>query len=279
MDAWQVGLSTGCFFRTSIFEVMEPIRSHGISVIEICSYPAHLDYHDTEKVRAAAERLASSGLQPFSFHAPFADHIDISAADVRRRQGSIAEMLAAVEAAAALGARHFVIHPGPEREGGANPEEHLRMLRNSADSLLTVAGECARHGIKLLLENMLPHLFLGKTADLKWLMREIRAANPGFCLDTGHAHLGGNLSRLVELFGPELTMIHAADNRGINDDHLPPGKGGIDWRQLFRLLRAVDFQGIFIVELAGDTGADPETTLAEALGAQHFIAEIANGLD
>lgn len=275
MDGWQVGLSTGCFFRTSIFEVLAAIGASGISVLEICSHPDHLDYHDKEKVEAAAREFARLNLQPFSFHAPFGRQIDIAAADPFRRRDSLAEMRAAVKAAALLGVRHFVIHPGPEKEGSPEPVEHLRMLRAAADSLRSVARECARHGIKLLLENMLPHLFLGKAADLRWLMGEIGAADPGFCLDTGHAHLGGDLGRLIELFGAELAMVHAADNRGTHDDHLPPGKGGIDWRALVSRLDAAGFRGVLILELAGGSGTDPDTVLAEARRARHFLEEIA----
>ncbi|MFO7607252.1 MAG: sugar phosphate isomerase/epimerase family protein [Desulfurivibrionaceae bacterium] len=277
MNAWQVGLSTGCFYRTSIFEVLESIRDSTISVVEICSHRTHLDYHNEQKVRAAAACLRKFRIQPFSFHAPFADYIDIASPDSGTRRDSVAEMLFAVRAAAALGAPHFVIHPGPEREGDPDSERHLAMLKNCADSLRSIAAECDRHGIKLLLENMLPHLFLGDAADLRWLMSELAPENPGFCLDTGHAHLGHNLHRLIQLFSEELTMVHAADNRGLHDDHLPPGKGSIDWPELLVLLRDLKFRGVFILELAGDTGAGKETILAEALKARGFIEQIVQG--
>lgn len=37
MSDWAVGLSTGCFYQKSIFEVLETIRNGGFSLIEICS--------------------------------------------------------------------------------------------------------------------------------------------------------------------------------------------------------------------------------------------------
>ena len=46
MSDWPVGLSTGCFFQKSIFDCLETISRGGFNIIEICSFPAHLDYHD-----------------------------------------------------------------------------------------------------------------------------------------------------------------------------------------------------------------------------------------
>lgn len=75
MNDWPVGLSTGCFYQRSIFDCLEPVRESGFSMIEICSFPAHLDYHDLNAVRRAAQRVDELGLEAYSFHAPFADHI------------------------------------------------------------------------------------------------------------------------------------------------------------------------------------------------------------
>ena len=40
MSDWAMGLSTGCFWQTSIFECLEDIRNSGFSRIEICSSPS-----------------------------------------------------------------------------------------------------------------------------------------------------------------------------------------------------------------------------------------------
>ena len=42
LSDWAVGLSTGCFWQTSIFDCLEDIRNSGFGRIEICSFPAHL---------------------------------------------------------------------------------------------------------------------------------------------------------------------------------------------------------------------------------------------
>lgn len=51
----------------------------------------------------------------------------------------------------------------------------------------------AEHGVRLVLENMLSHLLLGREMDLHWFLKTLAPWRPGFCLDTSHAHLAGNL--------------------------------------------------------------------------------------
>jgi sugar phosphate isomerase/epimerase len=271
MIDWPVGLSTGCFYQKSLFEVVADIAGSGFSLLEICSHRGHLDYHDPRAVMAAAEAMKGQGLKPFSFHAPFAGGLDITSPDAGQRAAALREMLLAVEAAGILGVECFVIHPGPEKEGRPAPEEHRQRLQHGAATLGRIAEQCAAKGVRLVFENMLPHLLLGRSTDLGWFMEALGPWDPGFCLDTGHAHLAGDLEGMTALFPGRLRMLHAADNRGVRDDHLPPGQGGIDWSRLIAQLRAARFPGVFILELAGDETKRPRQVLAEALRARDFI--------
>lgn len=274
MGVLPVGLSTGCFYRRSIFEVLPEIRASGFTHLEICSYPQHLNYRDPQEVQAVAGKIKAYGLQPFSFHAPWAADLDISAPDPDRRQTAFAEMALAVGAAARLEAQHFVIHPGPEVVAKLPAAEHHQRLANCAEVLAKLAHLCAENSLELLLENMLPFLLLGGTTNLQWLLDTLAPCKPGFCLDTGHAHLTGRLPEIAALFPNQLKMLHAADNWGTNDDHLPPGQGNIDWRTLLAKLQAFDFQGVLMLELSGDDGKTSQEILAAARQARQFLDSI-----
>ncbi len=251
MSDWPVGLSTGCFYQRSIFDCLERILAGGFSLIEICSAPAHLDYHDLAAVRRAAERLTALGIGAYSFHAPFADHIDITSLDLPQRAASVREVLAAAEAAALLGSRYFVIHPGPEHQAHPSGDDRQHRLENVARSLDEIAGQCQRLGMTCVLENKLPHLLFGNTADMPWILGAMTVTEVGVCLDTGHAQLGGELDTATHKLSRHLRMIHASDNRGHYDDHLPPGQGAIDWPRILGLLRDSGFRGSLIMEIAG----------------------------
>lgn len=276
MSDWPVGLSTGCFYQKSIFDCLNLIRSSGFSQIEVCSFPAHLDYHDIGAIRHAREMLSALNIEPYSFHAPFADHIDISASDVEKRNCSLREILLAVEAAALLQVRYFVIHPGPEETKQPPGIEYFQRLDNVACTLSIIADRCRYLGMTCVLENKLPHLLFGDVRDIIWILEALKGADVGVCLDTGHAHLAGNLWNAAQMFGDRLKLVHASDNRGKYDDHLPPGEGGIDWLRFCRQLHASGFQGTIIMEIAGK--GETHQILESAQHARRFLYSISTNM-
>jgi len=276
MNDWPVGLSTGCFYQKSIFECLEPIRRNGFSMLEVCSFPAHLDYHDLDSVRKAGALIDELGMEPYSFHAPFADHIDITSLNPDQRGVAVREIMQAAEAAAILRVRYFVIHPGPEHSLQLACDERLQRMQNAADTLNVIALRCEELGVGCVLENKLPHLLFGGTSDILWILGAMKAINVGTCLDTGHAYLSGDLYNVMHKLSGHLQMIHANDNSGRFDDHAPPGEGNIDWERLLAELSQIEFHGGFILELSG--AKEPEVVLAEARRARRYLRDISRRL-
>ena len=272
MTDWPIGLSTGCFYHQSILDCLPLIRESGFSTIEICSSPTHLDYHDPAIVRRAAVRIQELGMEAYSFHAPFADNIDIASSDDAQRNAALAEVLQAAEAAAILRVHYFVIHPGPEHPAETSGEEQLARMRNVVATLNEVARRCRELGIMCVLENKLPHLLFGNTSDILWILDGIDTAQVGACLDTGHAFLAGDMHNLVHKLSAQLRMIHAHDNGGADDNHSPPGDGKIDWEKFLRDLIEVRFRGAFILEMAGNT--DPAVTMTNARRGRSYLREV-----
>lgn len=273
MSDWPVGLSTGCFYQKSIFDCLEPILTGGFSLIEVCSFPAHLDYHDFASVRRIAERLDALGIGAYSFHAPFAEHIDITSLDRSQRAASVHEVNVAAEAAALLGVRYLVVHPGPEHSQLPSGDERQRRLEHVAHSLDEIARHCQRLGMTCVLENKLPHLLFGNTADMLWILGAMTVTDVGVCLDTGHAHLAGELDTAIQKLSRHLRMVHASDNSGHFDDHFPPGQGKIDWPGVLGLLRNGGFRGSIMMEIAGR--GEPAQIFDAARRARQFLRRTA----
>lgn len=248
----------------------------GFGMIEVCSFPAHLDYHDHEAVKRAARRMDDLSIEPYSFHAPFAEHIDITAINSDQRDVALREIMLAAEAAATMRARYLVIHPGPEHTGRPPCEEWFTRMENAVSVLNKVARRCHELGVACVLENKLPHLLFGNTSDILWILGGLNTVNIGTCLDTGHAYLSGDLYNVMHKLGGHLDMIHANDNCGSYDDHKPPGEGNIDWERLLAELSQTHFSGGFILELAGNKPA--EVVMAEARRARRFLREISRKL-
>jgi len=266
-------ISTGCFYRSPIQDVLHWFAKYEFTDLEICSFPAHLDFHDHEQVKTAGKMIRDSGLRAHSFHAPFAEGIDISSWDESIRSSSIDELRLACDAAKNLGSQYIVLHPGPEKERNLSPHEWYPKMRLTAESLNAVANHCTDLNLTLLLENMLPHLMFGHIADLMYLLGAVESTNVGTCLDTGHAFLSGDLSRVANKLSGHLWMIHANDNCGKWDDHFPPGDGDIEWKPLLEQLIREGFDGSFVLELNGN--GEPDEILSGAVRAKAFLTELA----
>ena len=276
MTNWPIGLSTGCFYKTNILDCLETIRNSGFCLIEVVFSPEHLNYKDLNAVREASLRIDQLGMEAYSFHAPFASDIDISSTDLASREYALDEILIAVEAAAILGVHYFVIHPGPENADIPSREERLARIENVVSVLNRVALRCSELGIRCVLENKLPHLLFGNSGDIMWILSALETTQVGACLDTGHAFLSGDLYQLVYKLAPYLRMLHVHDNKGCGDDHSPPGEGRIDWGAFMKELVQIEFNGPFILEIAG--GQDPEIIMARARKGRSFLRNHARRL-
>ena len=278
ITTWPISLSTGCFYRRSIFDVLHQVRDSDFHNIEICSSPTHLDYHSKEDVQRAGSLIHELGMRPLSFHAPFAEHIDITSPEASIREASVQELILACEAAAHMRCTEMVLHPGPEREGRPQEEEFLQHMHHAAESLNRVADCCCQLGIHLLLENMLAHLLFGHVRDMMYLLGEIKTCDVGVCLDTGHAHLAGELGMVIQKLTGHLQMVHVNDNRGDWDAHLPPGEGTIDWRWVLGELHRCGFGGVLVLELSAGAHEDPATVLSRAVKAREYLEKLCRDL-
>jgi sugar phosphate isomerase/epimerase len=74
-----------------------------------------------------------------------------------------------------------------------------------------VAERCQRLGVGCVLENKLPHLLFANPSDLLWILTTMETIEVGVCLDTGHAHLSGDLYSVMHKLGRHLRMVHAHD--------------------------------------------------------------------
>ena len=91
-----------------------------------------------------------------------------------------------------------------------------------------------------------------------------------------HAHLSGDLATVAHKLSGHLRMVHASDNGGKRDDHLPPGEGKIAWDRFLDQLTRLRFDGSFILEIAGDS--DTETVLESARRGRRFLRNLSRRL-
>jgi sugar phosphate isomerase/epimerase len=159
-------------------------------------------------------------------------------------------------------ARAFVARKLEERDRLKPP--HLDSLLFSLDRLLEAAQ---RYGVRLGLENRYHYHELPTAADFDALFTEFSGAPLGYWHDTGHAHVNETIGTippeaLLPALADHLIGVHLSDARG-REDHLPPGRGEIDFDRVKTLLKDDTLR---VVELLPGTA---DTAVAEGLAFLH----------
>jgi len=270
---WEITLSTSIALNRPVIECLPPIRDAGFRRLQIGASPVHLDFGNEAAVTAARKEADRLGLTVTSIHAPFGPEADLTALDEPARERALRQVASSVSALVALGGHTLVLHAGSDDESARN-SIHAR-LAQSARSIADVQEMCRRSGVTLAVEEMLAHLLGGPENELQWVLDNLPASTvaPALCLDTGHSFLSGRLLERTALFGPRAVMVHAHDNNGDFDSHLPPGEGKLPWTAFLDNLTLAGFAGEFVLEI--HPGPDLPAMLSRAVRSVRFLEECA----
>jgi len=200
--------------------------------------------HALPSIEAEFMELAPSYDLEYSAHSPMSD-INIGSLNPRMREASLQELMAGMGAAGRMGMDVYTVHPGFLTPlGMVAPERVKDVVRASLRRLEALSKEV---GVKIALENMPRSPFSMATTPgaLAELMedREI-----GICFDVGHANTMGLVDEFLALKDRFVNM-HVHDNGGATDEHLPVGRGTVDFPKLLRGISG--YSGRFVIESRG----------------------------
>jgi len=136
------------------------------------------------------------------------------------------------------------------------------------------ASEVARSaGLKFCLEPRVGEIISNTDALLR-LMDYVKSDNFGAVLDTGHQNAQKEILPLsVEKLGNKIFYLHVSDNDGKVNEHLPLGKGNIDWEGIFLALKKHNYQGYVAI----DIGNIPDIEKAY-IDSKKFLEDLAKRL-
>ena len=267
-------------FLAGLRQEARRVKERGAGALEFHADACGLDarYAEPGPWREAAAILAAEGLGA-SVHLPYV-WPDLTSLDQPVWEGSVASVLGALRATAALAPQLAAVHPAnyatqalvlatPAAERPALLEELAARLVTALHRLQAEAPPEAAGA--LALENL---------EGMPWplFVRVVRAAGVAVCLDAGHAVSNGDDPvSMVREVGDRLRGIHlhdalppgpaagawvgaAAPAAGVTGRaHLPLGSGRLALDQLAAALRQRGFAGPVVLEL-DDDGALPEAT-------------------
>lgn len=138
-----------------------------------------------------------------------------------------------------------------------SPEETTRLCQMEADYFEPL-------GIGYGIENCLFMPLGGGYAaieEMHKLKRQlVNAPNAGMIFDVGHANVfltrdnnkKMSLMEYIKEIPFKIYEIHITDNHGLEDEHLLPGRGNINYSELHRSLAAINFNGVISLEICPD---------------------------
>ena len=189
--------------------------------------------------------------------------VDADAGDRARRLGFLEDC---ARIAAELGGDTISLWSGIAVPDIARHDAWLYLV----DGVGTLCQRLAPLGIQVAFEPE-PGMLLQTLADWERLRDAVGASNFGLALDVGHVPCTETISagEAIRRFGPALRTVHLDDTRHGVHEHLQIGDGELDWTDIMRALREVDFRGIAAVELSRHSHAAPMAarTAMERLGA------------
>jgi sugar phosphate isomerase/epimerase len=111
------------------------------------------------------------------------------------------------------------------------------------------ADVAAQHGKTVLMEPRIGEVICSVDSLLR-LIEHVQHDNFKANFDTGHfcAQRENVVLALAKLQG-RFANIHISDNDPRNTNHLPIGKGIIDWPEFFRVLKSMNYQGYLGLDL------------------------------
>lgn len=201
--------------ENAAFEVMDPFSLSGVG--------------DFGKHKILAEQFRKTGMAA-SLHGAFID-VNPASGDPDFRELSRRRCRESCEIASALGAGNLVFH------SSAFPFLRGAYLENWAAGCASFYEELAeRYPVRIFIEN-------AQDLDpipLRKLMERLGSDSVSVCLDIGHIHYSrAPVSQWFEELGDWVGYLHLSDNMGQFDDHLPLGKGSIDWELVNQLWKSL----------------------------------------
>jgi sugar phosphate isomerase/epimerase len=233
--------------RPVLDEIAE-ISSLGFDYVELTMDPPNAHHSLIRKQRKEIRRVLKDLSLGLICHLP----TFVFTADLTEgiREASVREVLDALSTAVELDPQAIVLHPG--YIGGLGPLVMDRSIGFAQDSFDRIFNKVNELGVSLCLENMFPR-YPGWIEPDDFLPMINRYRDLKLTLDIGHANIesknGKRILNFINTFSERIGHVHASDNFGKEDNHLPIGAGIIDFRKIAAALKKIRYDGTITCEV------------------------------
>ncbi|MHB0879023.1 MAG: sugar phosphate isomerase/epimerase family protein [Anaerolineae bacterium] len=259
MAAAKFGFRTQTFYKWGLGKTLKALAEMGFAGVDITfehpdTNPIRLS--DPKEARRVARMVADSGLDLMAV----SYHIGCDVPTISHTMDIALEM----------GANLVIINGDPTPSAGLDSEwqrtvERVKRLCELAEGV----------GITLAMEpDFVPGFTVASSADFERLVKEVNSPALKLNMDINHAvktdddYLGW-MRRLADY----LVHVHLSDSRNRKHQHLIPGEGVLDWKEMKATLDAIGYDGYYVVDIWDDFDT-PDVTARQSLAALKRMWEL-----
>jgi sugar phosphate isomerase/epimerase len=231
-----------------VLKEIETISNLGFDYLELTMDAPQAHYRIIQKQKEELLKALDRCKMGLICHLP----TFVSTADLTDslREASLNEVLESLKVAAELRPMKVVLHPSIMRGLSLFVMDQVRQY--ALKSLEAIVEKADNLGLCLCLENMFPQSnSLVNPDDFVEIFEKFSTLK--MTLDTGHAHIEskgvGKTLEFVERFSDRIYHVHANDNLGKEDNHLPIGTGIIDFQEIIKALKGIGYDETITLEV------------------------------
>ena len=247
----RVGASVAYFNKSELtvradFERdLETLKSLGFDCVDLdlCSiYNRDMIVQSHDLIPKAFEIIKNSGLQLNGVHLPFGRHRDYSEVDGDYRAQLLEHTRQMLQITDGYNPYCYVVH------GSAEPiptEERADKLHALVESLSALSEFTDRY---ICVENLPRTCLLNTAQEHISVIDAVNKPNVKACCDVNHFLHEPAEDALLRL-GDRVKTLHISDHDYIDERHVLPKDGKINWMKLIGGLEAIGYQGVFNYEI------------------------------
>lgn len=235
----------------------------GIDGFEVVQWASYLSDEEQGEYLELVQRIKDEFDVGFTVHAPIID-IHLGSLNRRVRAAALEEIKASLDLARAIDASVVVVHGAPgiitmpigewSKQVYQPPKGERELVDKQEAYLVRAIKDLADYAPDILLgvENLVfPHELYRSPEEMQELLRKVNRSNVGVTVDAGHAQVCGyQATEFINLLNDRVIHVHLHDNHGVWDEHLPLGKGVVDYVGLIQTLKKQGFQGVVNLEFS-----------------------------
>ena len=249
------GYSTNAFVKYSLEESILKIARLGFRGVEIMGDRPHLyppDYSEEKlnniKALLGQNQLKVNNINSFTLFAVGDTYLPSwIEREPERREIRIQHTLQSLHVAKVLDCANISVPPGGPLDGNMSRKEAFKLFHEGLEKVMPSAESL---GIKVLVEPE-PELLMENTLEFKEFIKDVRSSFIGLNFDIGHFYCAGeNPAKSFEDLFEYTGHVHLEDIASTREhNHLIPGLGAIDLKEVLGKMVRLNYQGDISLEL------------------------------